>query len=112
MPGCLPSLNAPYRYHYGIYDGIISPPTAKPEPAPEKDVLDSISAVIKEAAPDMRERVEAFQRSASEYFPLIKRGFIGAEEPPESGEVVAVGWKHDVVSRKDREEALRYVRVQ
>ena len=49
---------------------------------------------------------EAFTRSASEYFPLIKRGFIGAEEPPESDEV-AVGWKHEVASRKDREEALR-----
>ena len=34
---------------------------------------------------------------------------MGAEEPPESAEVVAVGWKHDVVSRKDREEALRCV---
>jgi hypothetical protein len=56
---------------------------------------------------DVNEMKEAFARSASEYFPLIKRGFIGAEEPPEATEEVAVGWKHEIVSRKDREEALR-----
>jgi len=61
---------------------------------------------------DVNEIKEAFTRSASEYFPLIKRGFTGTEEPPESAEEVAVGWKHDVVSRKDREEALRYVSCQ
>ena len=43
--------------------------------------------------------------AVSEYFPMIKRGFIGEEE--EGPEVVAVGWKQDVASRKDREEGLR-----
>ena len=54
----------------------------------------------------MNETREAVTRSASEYFPIIKRGFIGEEEPPESEEV-AVGWKREVASRKDREESLR-----
>jgi len=54
------------------------------------------------------------QRSASDYFPLIRRG-AGAEEASVAGgakdmrasEVVAVGWKVEVTNRKEREEALR-----
>jgi hypothetical protein len=43
----------------------------------------------------------------SEYFPMIMRGFIGEESQDAAPEVVGVGWKHDVTSRKEREEGLR-----
>jgi len=46
-------------------------------------------------------------RSASEYFPMIKRGLAPGQEVEEDEQVVAVGWQHEVTSRKDREEALR-----
>jgi hypothetical protein len=43
----------------------------------------------------------------SEYFPMITRGFAGEESQEVEPEVVGVGWKHDVTSRKEREEGLR-----
>jgi hypothetical protein len=47
-------------------------------------------------------------RSASEYFPMIKRGFAGpADEAEQQESVMAVGWKVEVTTRKEREEALR-----
>lgn len=46
-------------------------------------------------------------RSVSEYFPMIRRGFTGEEQDEGAPEVAAVGWKHDVASRKEREEGLR-----
>lgn len=56
----------------------------------------------KQAALPKRE----LQRSASDYFPLIRRG--GEETTGiQRQEVVAVGWKAEVTNRKEREEALR-----
>lgn len=49
----------------------------------------------------------ALQRSASDYFPLIRRGAAGEEEGKAPQEVVAVGWKVEISNRKEREEALR-----
>ena len=50
-------------------------------------------------------------RSPSEYFPLIRRGFLGesTDDKPEDEEELAVGWKVDFANRKEREESLRYV---
>eukprot|EP00584_Thalassiosira_punctigera_P008237 CAMPEP_0172544582 /NCGR_PEP_ID=MMETSP1067-20121228/14701_1 /TAXON_ID=265564 ORGANISM="Thalassiosira punctigera, Strain Tpunct2005C2" /NCGR_SAMPLE_ID=MMETSP1067 /ASSEMBLY_ACC=CAM_ASM_000444 /LENGTH=1608 /DNA_ID=CAMNT_0013331167 /DNA_START=385 /DNA_END=5211 /DNA_ORIENTATION=+ len=53
---------------------------------------------------DMRGNLKT---QVSEYFPLIKRGLIDGEEKEEGPEVVAGGWKHDISSRKDREQGLR-----
>jgi len=48
-------------------------------------------------------------RSPSEYFPLIRRGFLGesTDDKPEDEEELAVGWKVDFANRKEREESLR-----
>lgn len=57
-------------------------------------------------SPSMR---PMYQRSPSEYFPMIRRGFAGLQEEKEEEEeaVMAVGWKVEVTTRKEREEALR-----
>jgi len=55
----------------------------------------------------MQDRMVDLKRSASEYFPMIKRGFTGDEVDEESTDVMPMGWKHDIASRKEREEALR-----
>ena len=48
------------------------------------------------------------QRSPSEYFPLIRRGFaIEKETGKEEDQVVMSGWQREVSNRKEREEALR-----
>jgi len=48
------------------------------------------------------------QRSPSEYFPLIRRGFaIEKEAGKEEDQVVMSGWQREVSNRKEREEALR-----
>ena len=64
---------------------------------------DAISAALNEAKEDLLD----LKSSVSDYFPMIKRGFLGEEPAEEEAEVVAVGWKHDVTSRKDREQSLR-----
>lgn len=49
-------------------------------------------------------------RSPSEYFPLIRRGFLGEntdDNKVEDEEELAVGWKVDFANRKEREESLR-----
>jgi len=46
----------------------------------------------------------------SDYFPLIRRGFLGdtSENPEEEEEeVLTVGWKRDFANRKEREQSLR-----
>jgi hypothetical protein len=53
--------------------------------------------------PDLR---SFLLKSPSEYLPMIRRGFTRAEEKHEE-EVISVGWKVDVRSRKEREELLR-----
>jgi hypothetical protein len=72
---------------------------------PEKNVIakDAISAAIGQAQEDLRD----LKSTVSDYFPMIKRGFLGDEPTEEEAEVMAVGWKHEVASRKDREQALR-----
>ena len=48
------------------------------------------------------------QRSPSEYFPLIRRGFASEKEAgKEEEQVVMSGWQREVSNRKEREEALR-----
>lgn len=51
--------------------------------------------------------MEHLKSSVSDYFPMIKRGFIGEEKEEETPEVATTGWKKDVGSRKQREEGLR-----
>lgn len=70
--------------------------------------------MVSEAAPRvaapvaaMQEQMQNFTRSASEYFPMIRRGFVAGEETEEESPEMAVGFKHDVASRKDREMSLR-----
>jgi len=48
-------------------------------------------------------------RSPSDYFPMVRRGFISMEkeEDKEEEEVMAVGWKTEITNRKEREESLR-----
>jgi len=72
---------------------------------PEKDATakDAISTAIGQAQGELRD----LKSSVSDYFPMIKRGFLGDEPADEEAEVVAVGWKHDVSSRRDREQVLR-----
>lgn len=69
---------------------------------PEKDI---ISKAIHEAQAEVRGKMEEIHRSVSDYFPMIKRG--GDEKEEGAPEVNAVGWKHDIASRKEREECLR-----
>ena len=81
-----------------------SPPISR-EKAPESTLKEAAAEV---QFADMRGKMEDLKRSASEYFPMIKRGFVSGEElEEEAPDFVAVGWKHDVASRKDREESLR-----
>lgn len=72
---------------------------------PEKDAIakDAISTAIGQAKEDLQD----LKSTVSDYFPMIKRGFLGDEPAEEEAEVVAVGWKHDVTSRRDREQVLR-----
>jgi hypothetical protein len=56
---------------------------------------------------DARGKLEVQKSVISEYFPMIKRGFTGEESQEAAPEVVGVGWKHEVTSRKEREEGLR-----
>jgi hypothetical protein len=50
--------------------------------------------------------LEDLKSSVSDYFPMIKRGF-SEEKEEDAPEVVTSGWKHDVISRKEREVGLR-----
>lgn len=80
-------------------------PHKSSEPAPRTPERDSISRAlneVNEASADARAKIE---RSVSDYFPMITRGFTGEEGG--AAKIVAAGWKHDVASRKDREEGLR-----
>lgn len=57
------------------------------------------------------ERRTFLLKSPSEYLPMIRRGFSSRATEEEVEEVMAVGWKHEVRTRKEREEALRYVHL-
>merc|ERR1712151_1030673 len=56
-----------------------------------------------------RKAKPTIMRSPSEYFPLIRRGFLGesTDDKVEDEEELAVGWKVDFANRKEREESLR-----
>jgi hypothetical protein len=58
-----------------------------------------------DAKKDMKDLRNTF-RSPSDFLPMIKRGFSNMIDD-EEGSLVSVGWKHEVTSRKEREEALR-----
>ena len=45
-------------------------------------------------------------RSPSDFLPMIKRGFTNMIDDEEES-IVSMGWKVEVTSRKEREEALR-----
>lgn len=66
-----------------------------------------IETALTEGLMDVRGKIDDISRSVSDYFPMIKRGFIGDEKEEGAPEVVTVGWKHEVTSRKEREEGLR-----
>lgn len=55
---------------------------------------------------NVRPMLEDLKSSVSDYFPMIKRGF-SEEKEEDAPEVVTSGWKHDVISRKEREVGLR-----
>mmetsp|Transcript_12606 Transcript_12606/g.27352 ORF Transcript_12606/g.27352 Transcript_12606/m.27352 type:complete len:1624 (-) Transcript_12606:148-5019(-) len=86
---------------------IISELESTGPPAPKTPERDTISRALNDPPADTREKMDVNMRSVSDYFPMIKRGFIGEEKEEGAAEVVAVGWKHDVTSRKEREEGLR-----
>lgn len=67
--------------------------------------LAAASAAVKNT-PKILDKRLSFVRSPSEYFPLVRRGFVHADEK-EDEEPVVVGWKVEVTNRKEREEALR-----
>lgn len=72
--------------------------------------LDKLGVNLNETPKTPRER-PFFERSPSEYFPLVRRGIAALSEDnnkeQEEEDIVAVGWKRDITSRKEREEALR-----
>ena len=49
-------------------------------------------------------------KSPSDYLPMIKRGFANLADVNGQTEkdVISMGWKVEVTSRREREEALRY----
>jgi hypothetical protein len=51
--------------------------------------------------------VEGAKSMINEFFPSIMRGFAGTESEEVAPEVAGAGWKHDISSRKEREEGLR-----
>jgi hypothetical protein len=72
--------------------------------------LDKLGINLKET-PKAKDR-PFFERSPSDYFPLVRRGMAALADElltKEEDEVVKVGWKHEITSRKEREEALRSV---
>jgi hypothetical protein len=58
-----------------------------------------------EKEPEKPSFLDSF-RASTEFLPMIRRGFTTNEEKEEE-ELMAVGWKVEVRSRKQREEALR-----
>lgn len=66
-----------------------------------------LETALGEGLLDVRGKIDDLSKSVSEYFPMIKRGFIGEDREEGAPEVVTVGWKHDITSRKEREEGLR-----
>ena len=70
---------------------------------PSRASIPTVAILPKEEKPSIKE----FLRSPSDYFPMIRRGQSTAQE--EEKEVISTGWKVEVTSRKEREEALRYV---
>ncbi len=63
----------------------------------------TIAAIDKKVGNSVRELL----RSPSDYFPMIRRG--APREMEKADEVASMGWSVEVTSRKEREEALRYV---
>lgn len=89
------------------------PPEVTGAEGPQKDgertaevqkALDKLG--IQEEKEEEKQGLMASLRAGADFIPLIKRGFAGNLDP-EADEVVAVGWKVEVRSRKDREECLR-----
>jgi myosin-5 len=72
--------------------------------------LDKLGVNLNETPRTPKER-PFFDRSPSEYFPLVRRGIAALADDSASNkeeeDVVAMGWKRDITSRKEREEALR-----
>lgn len=48
----------------------------------------------------------SFVKATADFLPKIRRGFFGGEEKEEEN-IVSAGWKTEVRTRKEREEALR-----
>ena len=74
---------------------------------PLENEKSEIETALAEGLMEVRGKIDDISRSVSDYFPMIKRGFIGEEKEEGAPEVVTVGWKHDITSRKEREEGLR-----
>jgi len=71
--------------------------------------LEAQRRMVEEKAREVEKARPVVQRSASDYFPLIRRGFagVGEEAGKQEEQVVAVGWKVEITNRKEREESLR-----
>lgn len=89
-------------------------PKAIPHATTTKEVistLDKLGINLKDTPKAVKDR-PFFERSPSDYFPLVRRGMAALADElltKEEDEVVKVGWKHEITSRKEREEALRLV---
>jgi hypothetical protein len=78
--------------------------TKRNEEAPPQASKPTIATLGKSEKPGMKDLL----RSPSDYFPMIRRG---QSTNLEEKEVVSTGWNMEVTSRKEREEALRYVLI-
>ena len=85
--------------------GVIPDNSSEPKTPEQANTIGFRTPVV-DAQLDVRGKMDELQRSVSDYFPMIKRGFSDEKEEG-APEVVAMGWKHDVASRKEREEGLR-----
>ena len=56
---------------------------------------------------NIRPVLDDLKSSVSDYFPMIRRGYVGEEKEGDAPEVVTSGWQHDIASRREREEGLR-----
>jgi hypothetical protein len=73
-------------------------PLKKPNGKEAKKVLD-----------EMGDNFKKLVKSPSDYLPMIKRGFANLADVNGQSEkdVISMGWKVEVTSRREREEALR-----
>ena len=79
----------------------------EPPPAVQRPTIAKIQTNEPSAKTPMKKELNMNSiRSPADILPLIKRGITGMIDDEEES-VVSMGWKVEVTSRKEREEALR-----